>query len=229
MFSQCPLQEHACLFLRRDLNGKLVPLNWILYWQHSLQTLVWAGTGKVYKTGCHKTCISSVNKATTLFISPDEEHSCRHLSSFSEACCPAQPAWAEIGLHAAAAVFHCRKQLPALPVFPYVAVPYFHPSDLVTVFRETKSPSQMHFWNPIYFTTIGAFGYLSSPIPPLPSEATSPLFSGLQTSSLPEFTISAILLPGPSVSSSAVPSRMDSLPAQNNSLNLVLSCLICWE
>lgn len=60
--------------------------------------------------------------------------------------------------------------------------------------------------------TVGAFGYLSPPILPSHSEATSPLFSGLPTFFLPGFVISAVLLPGRFVTRGAVPDGMDRLP-----------------
>lgn len=69
----------------------------------------------------------------------------------------------------------------------------------------------MNFWNHVYSMTIGAFSYLFQPIPPSYSGATSPLFSGLQTTFLPGFMICAILLPGPFLTRNVVPNRTDFL------------------
>lgn len=49
--------------------------------------------------------------------------------------CAAQPAWAEIWLHAAATLLLCHKQLPVLSAFPHIP-----PLTLVTIFRENKIP-----------------------------------------------------------------------------------------
>lgn len=140
--------------------------------------------------------------------------------------CPAQPAWAEIRLHAAAAVLHCRKHSLHCPYFCMLQSK-FPPFRLGNRLQRKKiPPSQMHFCHHIYFTTIGAFGYLSQPIPPSHSQATltvvlwTPNILSPWVHDFCHFTF---------VTSSAVPNRMDSLPAQNNSLNLVLSRWISWE
>lgn len=78
--------------------------------------------------------------------------------------------------------------------------PNSHPSDLVTVFRETKSPHPK-CTSAITSTLRPLVLLVTSPSPFLPHTLKQPslLFSGLQTSSLPEFMISAILLLLPAV------------------------------
>ena len=116
-------------FLRQDFNGKPVHLNWVLYCQHSLQKLVWARTGKVYKNVIIKSAFQVLTKLLNSFISQNEVRSWRHLGNFSEAYCYKlrSSAKSEIWLRAAATILLCHKQLPALSVFLYVAVPKSHP------------------------------------------------------------------------------------------------------
>lgn len=210
MFLQCPLQEQVYLFLRQDFScepsapelGSVLPVEFTeapLSWdQWSVQHVIIKSASQV------------LTKLLHWFICPAEGHWCRHLSSSSEVyhyMHPAHPAWADIRPHAAATILLCHKQLPAPSVF-LCHSPKILPLDSVTVCRETKFPSQMYLWNHIYFMTIGAPSYLSKPISPWRTEATSPLVSGLQTSFLAGFMISAFLLPEPFLTGNAVPNRM---------------------
>lgn len=95
-FSQCPLQEQTFLFLIQVFNGKTVHLNWTLYFQHTLQKLIWARNGKLYKNVIIKSAFQVFRSPLDSFVSLYEAQRCRHLGSFS---CPAQPVSGSVQQH----------------------------------------------------------------------------------------------------------------------------------